>query len=143
MKINLNISGMSCAACAQRIERALLKTEGINSAVVNLLGEKATIEYDEDKINPIEIVNIIEKTGYEIRFEKMVLLVDGMSCAACSQRVEKALNKVEGVINANVNLTTNKATVFTASNDLRAEELIKAVEKAGYHAEVEVKRNPD
>jgi P-type Cu+ transporter len=80
--------------------------------------------------------------GGEIRLGKIVLRIDGMSCAACSQRVERALKKVEGVVNASVNLTTNKATVFTASDDLRAEELIKAVEKAGYHAEVEVNRNP-
>lgn len=141
--ITLNISGMSCAACAQRIEKVLLKHEGIESSVVNLLAEKATIEYYEDKISLEDIVKTIEKTGYEVRLNKVNLLIEGMTCSACSARVEKALNKIDGVVEANVNLTLNRGTISYVSDELNSKEFVKAVEKAGYKAEIEKERDAD
>lgn len=141
--ITLNISGMSCAACAQRIERVLSKKDGIESSMVNLLAEKANIEYDEDKISLDEIINIIEKTGYNVNLNKVNLLIEGMTCSACSARVEKALNKVDGVVEANVNLTLNKGTISYVSDELGVEDFVKAVEKAGYKAELEKEKDVD
>lgn len=142
-KITIDVSGMTCAACSARIEKNLNKNDGVENAVVNLLANKATVEYETDKIAPENIINIIKKTGYEVPLTKKTLLIEGMTCAACSTRVEKVLSKVDGVTRANVNLSTNKATVEFPSGLIDDNILIKAVEKAGYKAEVEFERNLD
>lgn len=136
-KVAIDVVGMTCAACSARVEKAIKKMEGVVDSSVNLLAQKATIEYDEDKVNIDSLVKIIEKTGYEVPVEKTTLLVEGMTCAACSARVEKVLNRLDGVIKANVNLSTNKAIVEHPSGAIEEETLVKAVEKAGYKAEVE------
>lgn len=141
--ITLNISGMTCAACSARVEKALKKQHGVIDASVNLLQEKANIEFDDDKISIEDIKNIIEKTGYEVPLEKKVLLIEGMTCAACSARVEKVLNRIDGVISARVNLSTNKAVVEFPIGLIEDEVFIKAVDKAGYKAEVEKERDID
>lgn len=142
-KITIDVVGMTCAACSARIEKNLNKNDGVENAVVNLLANKATVEYETDKIAPENIINIIEKTGYEVPLTKKTLLIEGMTCAACSTRVEKVLSRVDGVTRANVNLSTNKATVEFPSGLIDDNALIKAVEKAGYKAEVEVERDLD
>lgn len=136
-KVAIDVVGMTCAACSARVEKAIKKMEGVVDSSVNLLAQKATIEYDEDKVNIDSLVKTIEKTGYEVPAEKTTLLVEGMTCAACSARVEKVLNRLDGVIKANVNLSTNKAIVEHPSGAIEEETLVKAVEKAGYKAEVE------
>ncbi|WP_279386029.1 heavy metal translocating P-type ATPase [Schnuerera ultunensis] len=110
---------------------------------VNLLAQKATIEFDSDKIDIDRLINTIEKTGYEVPLVKKTLLIEGMTCAACSSRVEKVLNKLEGVVKANVNLSTNKAVVEFPSGAVEDEILIETVEKAGYKAELERERDMD
>lgn len=141
--ITIDVVGMTCAACSARVEKALNKQDGIINATVNLLQQKATIEYDKEKIDPDQIVQTIEKTGYQVPLTKRTLLVEGMTCAACSTRVEKVLNKIEGVAKANVNLSTNKAIVEFSSGAVEDETLINAVEKAGYKAEMEMERDID
>jgi Cu+-exporting ATPase len=141
--ITIDIVGMTCAACSTRVERALNKRDGIMNATVNLLQQKATIEYDGEKIDVDKIIRTIEKTGYQVPLVKRTLLIEGMTCAACSTRVEKVLNKVEGVTKANVNLSTNKATVEFLSGAVEDETLINAVEKVGYKAEMEIERDID
>ena len=136
-KVAIDVVGMTCAACSARVEKAIKKMEGVVDSSVNLLAQKATIEYDEDKVNIDSLVKTIEKTGYEVPVGKTTLLVEGMTCAACSARVEKVLNRLDGVIKANVNLSTNKAIVEHPSGAIEEETLVKAVEKAGYKAEVE------
>lgn len=142
-KINIEVVGMTCAACSSRVEKALNKQEGIISATVNLLANKATIEFDQDKISPNTLISTIEKAGYEVPLMKKTLMIEGMTCSACSSRVEKALNKLEGVVSANVNLSTNKATVKYPSGALEEETLVHTIEKAGYKAELEVERDLD
>ncbi len=142
-KINIDVVGMTCAACSTRVERALSKQEGVVSAVVNLLANKATVEFDPEKLSADNIIKIIEKSGYEVPLVKKTLIVEGMTCAACSTRVEKVLNKVEGVVKATVNLSTNKATIEYPSGSIDEDILIKTVEKAGYKAELEVERDLD
>jgi len=142
-KISMDIVGMTCAACSARIEKALNKQEGVVSATVNLLANKANIEFDTDKIKAVDLVKIVEKTGYEVPLVKKTLIVEGMTCAACSARVEKVLNKLDGVVNASVNLSTNKAIVEYPSGSIDDASFIKAIEKAGYKAEVEVERDLD
>ncbi len=142
-KISIDVVGMTCAACSSRVEKALSKREGVISATVNLLANKAVIEFDIDKVKPEELIKTIEKTGYEVPLVKKTLIVEGMTCAACSTRVEKVLNKLEGVVKATVNLSTNKAIVEYPSGAIDEDILVKTVEKAGYKAEVELERDLD
>lgn len=142
-KISIDVVGMTCAACSSRVEKSLSKQEGVVSAAVNLLANKAVIEFDINKVKPDELIKTIEKTGYEVPLIKKTLIVEGMTCAACSARVEKVLSKLEGVVKATVNLSTNKAIVEYPSGALEEDTLINAVEKAGYKAEIEVERDLD
>ncbi|MBU5256526.1 heavy metal translocating P-type ATPase [Tissierella praeacuta] len=142
-KANIDIVGMTCAACSNRVERVLAKQEGVLSVVVNLLANKANIEFDTDKIKPEELVKVIEKTGYNVPLLKTTLIIEGMTCAACSSRVEKVLNKQEGVVKATVNLSTNKAVVEYPSGVIDEDILVKIIEKAGYKAEIEIERDLD
>lgn len=138
-KVTLSIQGMSCAACAARIEKVLAKVKGINGVNINLAIEKATIEYDDEVLELGEVIEKIKEIGYgaseETVFNKVELNIEGMSCAACSAKIERKLNKLEGVKGAAVNLATNKATVEYDSNRLKASDLIKIIADLGYQAE--------
>ena len=142
-KLTVDVVGMTCAACSARIEKSLNKLEGVTSANVNLLANKATVEFDSAATNKDMIVKTIEKTGYEVPLVRETLLVEGMTCAACSARVEKMLGKVEGVVKVNVNLSTNKAIVDFPSGVVETSALIAAVEKAGYKAQVQRESDVD
>ncbi|HSH36952.1 heavy metal translocating P-type ATPase [Schnuerera sp.] len=136
-KVTIDVVGMTCAACSSRVEKAISRREGVVQSSVNLLAQRATIEFDTDKVNVDELIRTIEKTGYEVPLVKKTLLIEGMTCAACSSRVEKVLNKLEGVVKANVNLSTNKAVIEFPSGAIEDDILIRTVEKAGYKAEIE------
>lgn len=142
-KATIDVLGMTCAACSARVEKALKKQDGVINASVNLIQQKASVEYDDEKVNIAELAKVIEKAGYETPIDQRTLLIEGMSCAACSARVEKALSKIDGVIKANVNLSTNKALVQFYSGAVEEEVLVKAVEKAGYKAQIEYERDID
>jgi Cu+-exporting ATPase len=134
----LDIRGMTCAACAQRIERTVRKLPGIGRAGVNLAGEKLFVEYDAAAQQLAAIKEAVRKLGYEA-LEKTVdarvtVPVGGMSCAACAQRVEKAIKRLPGVTEASVNLATEKASVVYEPQKLRVSEIKAAIEKAGYKA---------
>lgn len=140
-KDSLKITGMSCAACATRIEKGLNKLEGVNSANVNFAMEKATVEYDDKQIDAQKFEDIINKLGYGIIKEEAInenkaeLKLTGMSCAACSAKIEKKLSRLGGVSKANVNLTTEKATIEYNPSEIKVSEMIKAVQALGYGAE--------
>ena len=140
-KESLKISGMSCAACAARIEKGLNKLEGVNSANVNFAMERATVEYDNALINAQRFDEVISKLGYTVIKEKeaednkVELKISGMTCAACSAKIEKKLSLMGGVSKANVNLTTEKATVEFDVSEVKVSELIKVVQSLGYNAE--------
>ncbi len=142
-KATIDVLGMTCAACSARVEKALKKQDGVINASVNLIQQKASVEYDDEKVNIAELAKVIEKAGYETPIDQRTLLIEGMSCAACSARVEKALSKIDGVIKANVNLSTNKALVQFYSGTVEEDVLVKAVEKAGYKAQIEYERDID
>lgn len=97
-KAELKIQGMSCAACAARIENRLSMVEGVHSARVNLLTEKAALDYDPDQIDLDTLLEHIEKLGFSAQAERqehktLQLNISGMSCAACSARIEKKTAK--------------------------------------------------
>ncbi len=107
------------------------------------MGQKATIEYDSNILTKRDLIETIEKSGYEVPLVSKTFLIEGMTCAACSARIDKALNKREEIESASVNLSTNKATVKFPSGLLRDRDIIEIIEKAGYKAEVEKEVNLD
>jgi P-type Cu+ transporter len=133
---NLQISGMTCAACALRIEKGLNKLEGVENATVNLALEKSAIKYDSEKLKVEDIEKKIRDLGYDVVTEKAEFDITGMTCAACSTRIEKGLNKLDGVVKANVNLALEKATVEYNGSALTPSDIIKKVEKLGYGAHI-------
>ncbi|MEX1377513.1 MAG: heavy metal translocating P-type ATPase [Eubacteriales bacterium] len=140
--INIGITGMSCATCANTIEKRLSQTEGVKSINVNLALEKAAVEYDEDHITKEKINEEIESLGYGVIREpekaedKIVLNIGGMSCAACSASIDKVLNAQEGIKSASVNLTTEKATVEFDSSKIKVSEIVDRVNAMGYTASI-------
>ncbi|MGG5252674.1 heavy metal translocating P-type ATPase [Neobacillus sp. SM06] len=133
---NLQISGMTCAACALRIEKGLNKLEGVEIASVNLALEKSAIKYDPAKIKLEAIQKKIEDLGYGVVTEKADFEITGMTCAACSARIEKGLNKLDGVVKATVNLALEKASVEFNTAILSPSDIIKKVESLGYGAAI-------
>ncbi len=132
LKLTLPISGMSCAACSARVEKGLRRLVGVLSADVNLALEKATISYNPQQITPDNFVNQIREMGYDVRAETMKLLVTGMSCAACSGRVEKQLGSLSGVKEAVVNLATGEARIKYIPGLISIREMRKMIEDLGY-----------
>ncbi|GAB3044133.1 heavy metal translocating P-type ATPase [Virgibacillus ainsalahensis] len=129
----LGVTGMTCAACSSRIEKVLNKMDGVE-AQVNLTTEKASVDYDSEKTSIEDISNKIEKVGYGVLMEKTELDVFGMTCAACSTRIEKVLNKQDGVKSANVNLTTETASVEYNPGLVDAKAIIDKIKNVGYDA---------
>ncbi|CDQ40011.1 Copper-exporting P-type ATPase A [Virgibacillus salexigens] len=129
----LGITGMTCAACSNRVEKVLNKMDGVE-AQVNLTTEKATVDYDSEKASIEEITKKIENTGYGVLTEKAEFDVFGMTCAACSNRIEKVLNKQDGVKLATVNLTTESATVEYNAGLVDQKALIEKIRNVGYDA---------
>ena len=130
----LQISGMSCAVCANRIEKGLSSLPGIEKAGVNFAVEKASIVYDQRKVSLKEIAAKIEDLGYRVIKDKVELKITGMSCAACSTRIEKALNKMSGVYSAVVNLAMEKATVELNPSAINVGDIKAKIEGLGYGA---------
>ncbi|MGG0658121.1 heavy metal translocating P-type ATPase [Rummeliibacillus pycnus] len=133
-EVNLQISGMTCAACAMRIEKGLNKMEGVDSANVNLAIERSSIRYDPEKVSEEDFEKKIESLGYGVVKQKTELNITGMTCAACATRIEKGLNKLKGVSFANVNLALEKATIEFNPSVVNVSDIIARVEKLGYGA---------
>jgi Cu+-exporting ATPase len=131
-RIELPVEGMTCASCVARIERGLKKLPGIRAASVNLASERALVEFDPQVLGEERIIQTIAELGYGVRTERHVYGVKGMTCAACAARVERALRKVPGVLEANVNLASERASVEFNPLQVTFTDLQKAVADAGY-----------
>lgn len=136
-KETIKISGMTCAACAKRIEKAVGKLDGVSSASVNFATENLSVEFDE-RSSLSKITETIEKIGYGVvkqsARKSVTIPIGGMTCAACANRVEKALSKTPGIIKASVNFATEKAAVEYDAEQTRLSAVKQAIEKAGYKA---------
>ncbi|MCM3576102.1 heavy metal translocating P-type ATPase [Mesobacillus subterraneus] len=141
--VTLSITGMTCAACATRIEKNIAKVPGVQKANVNLATEKASVIYDPAVASVNDVIAKIKKTGYGVQEEKVQLDIIGMTCASCSTRVEKGLKKVEGVTSAAVNLATEKANIEYIPGNTNIEQIMAAVKKVGYDARVVGDSNDD
>ncbi len=130
--IELPIEGMTCAACAARIEKNLNKLSGVEASV-NFANEKAHVNYDETQIKTDALIHTIEKAGFHIAPRSVQLQLGKMTCAACAGHIEKALNKLPGVT-ATVNVATETARVIFKPGLVTTGQLIEAVVNAGYDA---------
>jgi len=149
-KENINITGMSCASCANIIEKRLNESEGISKVNVNLALERAAVEFDESSISKEQIIDEIEKLGYGvikeehgIENDKVQINITGMSCAACSASIDKVLNSLDGIKAANVNLTTEKASVEFDRSKIKADEIVERINAMGYGASLPVENDRD
>ncbi len=133
MKIILPIKGMTCAACVAAVEKVLKKTEGVTSVEVSFGSERATIETDAPV--PLQtLIKAVKDEGYDVLTQQVTLKIKGMTCAACVAAVEKALKGVYGVLDAHVNLATERADVRLVPTVATTAALIKAVKDQGYEA---------
>ncbi|MDR3255500.1 MAG: heavy metal translocating P-type ATPase [Synergistaceae bacterium] len=134
----LTISGMTCAACAKRIEKAVGKLGGVGAATVNFATEKLTVEYDDGQLSISAIQDKVVDIGYGVVDETpknvVTIPIGDMTCAACARRVEKALGKLDGVLLASVNFATERATVSYDPGRIKLSRMKEAIEKAGYRA---------
>ncbi|OTN88524.1 copper-translocating P-type ATPase [Enterococcus sp. 7E2_DIV0204] len=131
-----DIEGMTCASCAQTVEKATAKLSGVSKATVNLATEKLNIEYDESKLSESDIQKAVSDAGYEAlsNVQQRTFDIDGMTCASCAQTIEKATNKLTGVSKASVNLATEKMVVDFDPSAINVSDITKAVSDAGYEA---------
>ncbi|WP_099191818.1 heavy metal translocating P-type ATPase [Tepidibacter mesophilus] len=133
---NFNIEGLHCASCVSALEKAMNKLEGVQDVSVNLATQKMEINYSEDIISEKEIIEAVTKAGYKAsnnaNTREIVIPIQGMTCASCSRAAEKAINKLEGIKSAQVNIATNKANVVYDADKVRISEIKNAIKKAGY-----------
>ncbi|MGG1246603.1 copper-exporting P-type ATPase CopA [Bacillus spizizenii] len=131
-EIAMRVSGMTCAACASRIEKGLKRMPGVTDANVNLATETSNVTFNPAETGATAIQEKIEKLGYYVITEKAEFDIEGMTCAACANRIEKRLNKIEGVTNAPVNFALENVTIEYNSKETSVTDLKEAVEKLGY-----------
>ncbi|WP_179997262.1 heavy metal translocating P-type ATPase [Acinetobacter sp. YH16050] len=131
----LSIEGMTCASCVGRVEKALKKVDGVEKAEVNLATEKALIHASQP-LDRALLIKAVQRAGFDVAaIQPIELSIDGMTCASCVARVEKALKKVSGVEQANVNLATERAWIQPNAT-VSSQDLIRAIQKAGYDAKL-------
>jgi len=143
-KETIKLTGMTCAACANRIEKTVGRLPGVVSASVNFATEKLTVEYDEQRIDNGIINESILKAGYGVdesaANKEVTIPIGGMTCAACSARIEKVVGRIDGVESVSVNLATEEATVLYDAQKVKLSAIKQSIEKAGYKAlEIEKK----
>jgi Cu+-exporting ATPase len=138
IKQSIKIGGMTCAACAGRIEKVVGKLDGVTDASVNFATEKLTVEFDSQKVALPKINEAIEKIGYsvldEVQHKTVTIPIAGMTCAACASRIEKVVGKLDGVTKASVNLATEKATVEYDPQKVKIAIIKQSIDKIGYKA---------
>ena len=130
--VTMAIEGMTCASCVRRVENALAHTEGVSTASVNLATEEATVQFDPAKISLGALQKAVTDAGYGVATTEIALPIEGMTCASCVRRVERALESVPGVESVDVNLATEMATVRSLAGSTPRASLVAAVESAGY-----------
>ncbi|MCW8193660.1 copper-translocating P-type ATPase [Proteobacteria bacterium 005FR1] len=132
-QLSIGIKGMNCASCVGRVERALKQQQGVLNANVNLGTEKATLEIEEG--TPLEdVLKAVKESGYEPDVDSADIVISGMNCASCVGRVERSIRQLRGVVEANVNLATEKATVRYLPSELSLPRIHEAIAAAGYEA---------
>ncbi len=139
------IEGMTCSACANRVERFVKKLDGINIANVNFATETLNVEFDENILNSENIEGAVVKAGYGVKknLKTYTFKVEGMTCSACSSRVERVTKKLNGVQSSVVNLATEKLTINIDEDEIGYSEIKAAVDKAGYKLVKEAEKSEE
>lgn len=133
---SLQISGMTCAACATRIEKGLKRIEGVEEANVNFALEKTNIKYDSDKTDVTKFKEKVQSLGYSVVSDKAEFDITGMTCAACANKIEKRLNKLDGVDKATVNFALESVQVEYSPGQVSISDMKEAIKKLGYTLEI-------
>ena len=133
--LSLAIVGMTCASCVARVEKALARVPGVDSAAVNLATERASV-HAQGRLEAGALVEAVLRAGYEVASDTLTLDIEGMTCASCVARVEKALARLPGVTQATVNLATEQAQVTLLRDSASTADLLDAVGRAGYTARI-------
>jgi P-type Cu+ transporter len=131
-RLDIPVTGMSCASCAVSIEHVLSDVEGVREAGVNYASGKATVLFDPERAGANNLVSSIRGSGYGVATENADLAVEGMSCASCVARIEKALNRVSGVVRASANLADGRVRVEYIPGEVGVGEIRRAIESLGY-----------
>jgi len=131
-QLNLPIVGMTCANCALTVERSLRKADGVDEAAVNFAAEQATVAFDSTRTRPADLVQRVREAGYDVVTAQVELPITGMTCANCALAVERALSRLPGVVEAQVNFATERARVEYVPGVVSVSTMIQAVEEAGY-----------
>lgn len=131
-KVDLPIVGMTCASCAQTIQKGLSGLTGVDKASVNFATSRATVSYDPHHAKAEDLISAIRKSGYDVGTVSTEISILGMDCASCVQKIEKALLATRGVTRAVVNLATQKAKVEYLPSETRLDEIKRAIESTGY-----------
>ena len=134
-RLTLPVHGMSCASCVGHVEKALAAVPGVAGVAVNLATESATVQ--GAALDVAALRRAVDEAGYEVPAETLQLMIEGMTCASCVSRVEKALASVPGVLRASVNLASESARVEVVRGVASARLLVAAVQDAGYAARIE------
>jgi P-type Cu+ transporter len=137
-QLSVGVQGMTCASCVARVERALKKVDGVQDATVNLATEKASVTFDPQKVTVPALLEAVKERGYTAVTAQASLSVEGMTCASCVGRVERALKKTAGVLDVSVNLATEKANITYLPDGVSPGQLKATVRKAGYEVREEV-----
>jgi Cu+-exporting ATPase len=130
--IELPVTGMTCANCANTIERTLKKTPGVTSAAVNYASERAQVEFDPAQIKPADMIERIRKAGYDVTVAHIELPLLGMTCANCANTIERTLKKMPGISSAAVNYASERASIDYVPGATGIADMVAAVRKAGY-----------
>jgi Cu+-exporting ATPase len=140
----LPITGMTCANCAMNITRGLKKLPGVNDANVNFATEQASVAFDPQSVSPADLIRQVKKIGFTVNSARIDFAVTGMTCANCAMNVERALGKkVPGVVAATVNFAAERATVDYLPSMVTPDDLVSAVEKAGFGALIQTEGAPE
>ncbi len=131
-EVSLQIQGMTCAACATKIEKGLNKIDGVAEANVNFAIEKTRVTYNPSVTSVQDFEEKIEKLGYHVVHDKQTFDISGMTCAACATKIEKRLNKMDGVTNASVNFALENVAVDYDQGQVTVNDMIETVKKLGY-----------
>lgn len=140
------IEGMTCASCAQTVEKAAKKVRGVTKASVNLATEKLSIEYNEPTFSVENLQKAVDNSGYELIAQEgktQTFAIEGMTCASCAQTIEKAVGKLSGVDKASVNLATEKMQVSYNPSAISVSDVTGAVSNSGYAAVLETTDTQD
>jgi Cu+-exporting ATPase len=135
-QLTLPVIGMTCANCVAAVERNARKVEGVTEAAVNFAAEKVTVSYDPDQAGgaqvTADVIDRIRRAGYDVPTAEVELPLLGMTCANCAATIERRLKKTDGVLDATVNLASERATVRFAPGATTRADLVAAVRRAGY-----------